>query len=272
MPQLFLPEIEQYAEKDPLLYEIFYQIQSTINKIPISSGAATPTPVAATDPTTGLPLTDSSGNPLFTIPSVTDQNTTGSALPSAQVPANENGLYMQTDPLGGASNLFAFGGVWQSLMKIIRASDLAGKGAAAKTFLTVGAALAQGLQYDSHGRPTSSFFTNAVDNLGLPLTNPLSQSGTSTTILVASTTWQFGGFTVSFNSGSVDPGAFGTYNVFADDPQYNGGAITYMFAVPGSADTVKKRGRFFFGQITTVSGGGGGGTGGGNGGGGRGYV
>jgi hypothetical protein len=266
VPNLFIPEIEMYAEKDPLLYEILYQITSSIAKIPINSGAATPTPVQALDPTTGLPLTDASGNPLFTIPSTTSDPT--NPLSSAQMPASENALYMQTDPTGQANALYMFAGAWQKIAKIIRTSDLSAKGAAAVTMLTKGAALLQGLQYDNQGRATSSFFTNAVDNTSFPSIQPLAQHGTTTQIDISAATWSFGGFQVSFNSGSVDPGAFGTYNVYYDDPQFNGGARTFFAVIAATGTVTSKRGRHFLGSITTAPGGGGTGNGGGVGGGG----
>lgn len=268
MPPLFLPEIETLADENPLMYEILFRIQQAITSIPLSSGGVTPSPTPATDPNTGLPLTDATGNPLFTIPQ--DTNPSDASLPSAQVPANENGLFISTDPTGEASGLYMFGGVWQPIAKVVRASDLAGHGTPAKTFLTPGAVAIQGLQFDDHGRPTSSFFTNALDNTGAPLTQPLTQNGVTTKIDIASTTWQFGGFQVTYNSGSVDPGIFGTFNIYFDDQQFNGGVVVYKAAAVGDGTVLKKRGRFFLGVITTAGGGGGTGGGGGSGGGGGG--
>lgn len=276
MPALFLPEIETLAEDQPLLYEILFRIQQSIANIPINSGAATPAPTPAVDPSTGLPLTDASGNPLYTIPSTTDPSTgtstSGSTststgqLTAAQIASNEAGLYISTDPTGLASAAYIFGGTWQPITRIIRAGDASKAGVPGKTFLVPGMAVAQGVQFDNQGRPSSSFFTNAVDNTGVSLTNPLSQSGTSTAILVASTTWQFGGFAPVYNSGSVDPGMYGTFNVFFDDPQFIGGVAVYQAAAPGTAVQLKKRGRFYLGTITTSNAGGGTGGGGGNGG------
>jgi hypothetical protein len=269
MPSLVLPEIETLAEKDPMLYEILYRIQQSIINIPVASGGVAPTPTPALDSTTGLPLTDSSGNPLFTIPTATNP---GGALPSASINGNENSLYVQTDPTGAASGVYVFGGSWQQLSRIIRAADLATNGSPAKTFMTPGKIILQGIQFDLHGRPSSSFFSNAVDNAGIFISpsHPLSQSGVSTTILAAATVWQFGEFQVSFNSASVNPGAFGTFNVYFDDPLFNGGPITLKTSVAGAGTVLAKRGRFFLGAITTAGGGGAvgtsGGTGGGNGG------
>lgn len=96
--------------------------------------------------------------------------------------------------------------------------------------------------------------------------NYLTQSGTSTLILVASTTFKTGDTTQVYNSGSVDPGAFGTYFVYTDDPFFQGGAVVYK-ATPLNSVTTASLGRMTFGKITTAGGGGGsGGTGGGGGG------
>lgn len=265
MPPLMLPEIETLAEKDPLLYEILYRIQQAIINIPVLSGGVAPTPTPAVDSATGLPPTDSSGSPLSSVPTT---SAPAGALPSAGINSNENGLYVQTDPTGLGSGIFAFGGSWQPLAKILRAADLAGKGVAAQKFLIPGRLLMQGIQFDIHGRPAGSFYSNAVDNTGSYLngTHPLSQSGTSTTILIAANSWQFGEFQVSYNSGSVNPGSLGTYNVYFDDPLFNGGAPSYFAVAPGSGVVIAKRGRFFLGSITTSGGGGGTGSGGGNGG------
>lgn len=271
MPQFFLPEIDQMAEENPMLYEVLYRIQQAISAIPINSGGAAPVPAAAIDPATGLPLTDASGQPLSSVPVTTNNNTNLSdseSLPAAQVNGNEAGLYVQTDPTGGATSLLMFGGRWQAIAKIINAADIAGHGPVPTKFLTVGAVSLRGLQFDDHGRASSSFFSNATDNTGAPFIQPLTQSGTSTRINIAASTWQFGGFQLSFNSGSVDPGVYGTFIVYCDDQQYNGGAEVYLTAAPNAGAPLAKRGRFYFGTITTAPGGGGVGGGAGNGGGG----
>lgn len=83
----------------------------------------------------------------------------------------------------------------------------------------------------------------------------LSQSGTTTTINVASSIVQFGDGTVAYNSGSVNPGAYGTYFIYADDPGYTGGAVTYA-ATTVEANVYANNGRIYFGKITTAGGGG----------------
>jgi hypothetical protein len=114
------------------------------------------------------------------------------------------------------------------------------------------------------GQLSSTFINNPVDTGNGPTANPLTQSGTSTTILVASSTYKFGSGNVTYNSGSVNPGSLGTFGVTADDSGFGGGAVTYA-AQTALADVTAARGRVYFGAITTVGGGGGTGTGGGGG-------
>lgn len=95
-------------------------------------------------------------------------------------------------------------------------------------------------------------------------TSILTQAGTTTVINVAATTWKMGDLVVKYNSGSVDPGAFGSYVVFVDDPQFLGGAVIYKASLVPS-DTRAALGRLGFGTILTVGGGGGSGGGGGGG-------
>jgi len=84
----------------------------------------------------------------------------------------------------------------------------------------------------------------------------VTQSGTSKTILIAGSTIQFGDGTVAYNSGSVTPGAYGTFFIYADDPTYVGGAVTYI-ASANESDVYAANGRVYFGKITTAVGGGG---------------
>lgn len=99
-------------------------------------------------------------------------------------------------------------------------------------------------------------------------TTTLSQSGTSTTINVGAGNFFFAGQTVSTQAGSVNPGSYGTWFIYHDDPQLAGGNVIYQ-ATSDVTDLGKAFGRFYDGKITTTSAGGGSG-GGGNGGGGRG--
>lgn len=102
-------------------------------------------------------------------------------------------------------------------------------------------------------------------------TTSVSQSGTSTAINVASSTFYIGDLTLVTNPGSVDPGSYGTWFVFHDDPNLQGGNVTYQVT---SDVTVLGRSysRFVDGKITTSGAGGGSGGGSGGGGGGRGFL
>jgi hypothetical protein len=112
-------------------------------------------------------------------------------------------------------------------------------------------------------RMAGTFRNNTVNTNGtFTGGNPLTQSGSTSTILVAASTMQFGDGQVSFSSGSVNPGTTGTYFIFADDPSFLGGSVIYQFSTSKSVQ-VAANGRVSFGQITTVSGGGGTGSGGG---------
>jgi hypothetical protein len=91
--------------------------------------------------------------------------------------------------------------------------------------------------------------------------NPLSQSGTTTTINVAASTIQWGTKSVSYNSGSVSPVGYGTKYVYADDPGFTGGAVTYQSSNT-ALTLISNDARVPFGNITTAIGGGGIGGGG----------
>lgn len=105
---------------------------------------------------------------------------------------------------------------------------------------------------------------NAVGTM-TTATGVLTQSGTGTTINVAASTWNFNAvgaspITINYSSGSVNPGGYGKYYVYADDPYGQGGAVTYH-ATLTFTDLFATRGRLDFGTITTVNTGGGSGGG-----------
>lgn len=145
----------------------------------------------------------------------------------------------------------------------------------------VGAPLAGGkrgfVALDTNNRLAGSFRANAVNVSSTPTAaTALSNDGVLTLIAIAATTAQFGDGPVSYNSGSVDPGTFGTWYVFADDPTFAGGAVTYQFSATPVNQTAAN-GRVLFGKIITVLGSAktGGGNSGGTtpgGGGGRGFI
>jgi hypothetical protein len=102
----------------------------------------------------------------------------------------------------------------------------------------------------------TAFDLTPINTSGIMIGGPaLSQSGATTTILIAAKTFQFGDGQVSYNSGSVTPGAgYGTYFVYADDPTYSGGAVTYVATATESV-LYAVNGRVYFGKITTSAGG-----------------
>jgi hypothetical protein len=118
-------------------------------------------------------------------------------------------------------------------------------------------------------RQLTAFELTPVSTSGTPTTTSslCTQSGTSKTINIAASTFQFGDGTVSYNSGSVTPATYGNWYVYADDPAYAGGAVTYV-ATATPSDCNAGNGRLVFGAITTAAGGGGTSVGGGSGGGG----
>lgn len=94
----------------------------------------------------------------------------------------------------------------------------------------------------------------------------LTQSGTSATILVASSTWKIGDLTVVYSSGSVTASSNNAkFYVYADDPFYKGGAVIYKASL-NAFDTRAALGRVDLGSIVLAPGGGGSGGGGGGGG------
>lgn len=130
---------------------------------------------------------------------------------------------------------------------------------------------------DTNNRLVGTFRSNGVNVSAVPgaATN-LSNNGVATAISVGSFSNQFGDGVVNYNSGSVDPGAFtGPVYVYADDPTYAGGAVSWQFSTTQGNQSAAN-GRILAGSITTVMGSsktGGGSTGGSGGGrGGRQYT
>lgn len=129
---------------------------------------------------------------------------------------------------------------------------------------------------DTNNRLANSFRANPVNVSNTPTSSTtLSNDGISTAIPISAYTSQFPPGSVSYNSGSVDPGVFGSAFIYFDDPTFAGGAVPYQFTASASVQTAAE-GRSIVGQITTVSGAAktGGGSSGGTGGkpGGRGFV
>jgi hypothetical protein len=79
----------------------------------------------------------------------------------------------------------------------------------------------------------------------------LSQSGVTSTILIAAKSFQFGDGVVSYNSGSINPG-YGSWYIYADDPTYAGGAVTFV-ATATESNIYAAPGRVPFGFITITN-------------------
>jgi hypothetical protein len=119
---------------------------------------------------------------------------------------------------------------------------------------------------ETNGQLAGTFRNNPVNSNGqFTGANPLSQSGGTNTILIAASSVRFGDGVVSYNSGSVTTGSLGKWYVYANDPAFNGGTVTYL-ATSDVSVLNSGNGIICFGLITITSGGGAVGTGGGGGG------
>jgi hypothetical protein len=84
----------------------------------------------------------------------------------------------------------------------------------------------------------------------LPLT--ATSTASTATISVASHTLQYGYGQVSYNSGSISGLNTSTnYYVYADDPNYGGGAVSYL-ATTNPQTIVANNGRYYVGSIQTA--------------------
>lgn len=105
-------------------------------------------------------------------------------------------------------------------------------------------------------RMQTAFEVTPINTAGTPTSTTglcAQHSAGSTQIDVSSSTWQFGDGQVSYNSGTANPGVLGTYYVYADDPGFNGGAVTYV-ATTTPSDSNAANGRMFFGKIVLAAG------------------
>jgi hypothetical protein len=95
---------------------------------------------------------------------------------------------------------------------------------------------------------------NAGNRLSAQSANPLTSVGSPTTasITVAAHTVRYGFGTVSYNGGTISgltPAV--SYFVYADDPDYEGGAVAYT-ATTSQQTVVASNGRYYVGAITTA--------------------
>lgn len=83
----------------------------------------------------------------------------------------------------------------------------------------------------------------------------LTQPSTAvSTVVVAGSVANFGFGQISYQGGSATGGFYGATWIYADDPEYKGGAVIYH-ATANQSDLSAVEGRINFGMITTVSGG-----------------
>ncbi len=131
---------------------------------------------------------------------------------------------------------------------------------------------------NSNSQLAGSFHANSVNVSFAPTSSStLSNNGVTATITIAASSNLFAPGLVSYNSGTVAPGFFGTWFVYTDDPLFQGGAVAYQSTSSTPFAQVGAEGRLPFGKIitSTSSATGGGYTGGTTGtgaGGGRGYI
>jgi hypothetical protein len=95
---------------------------------------------------------------------------------------------------------------------------------------------------------------SAGNVLSLQNVNPLvaSADATNATISIAAHTLQYGFGVVSYNAGTIVGLAPSTnYFVYADDPNYAGGAVTYL-ATTSRQNVTANNGRYFIGAILTA--------------------
>jgi hypothetical protein len=131
---------------------------------------------------------------------------------------------------------------------------------------------------NSNSQLAGTFHNNPVNTTWSPRDSVTLSNGSGTTpITITANTGQFAPGQLHYNSGTVDPGTFGTWVCFVDDPQFQGGAAIYNFSnqLP---NLPAAEGRLLLGKITTSSsssstgGGTTGGTGGSSFAGGRGLI
>jgi hypothetical protein len=108
--------------------------------------------------------------------------------------------------------------------------------------------------FNTNSQLASSFHSNPVNVSATPTSSTLlSNDGSGFGINISASTLRTGAGDVTYSSGTVSPGSFGTWFIFADDPQFQGGSVIYQASGLASAVTAAD-GRVSFGAITTVSG------------------
>jgi hypothetical protein len=130
---------------------------------------------------------------------------------------------------------------------------------------------------DANARLTGTFRGNPVNTSATPAgATSLANDGVSTAVSVSAVSQQFGDGLINYGSASFDPGAFGTFYAWYNDPTFTGGTLVPQFSTSPVNQTAGN-GVVPLGKIISVGGSaktGGGNTGGTTpgGAGGRGFI
>jgi hypothetical protein len=107
--------------------------------------------------------------------------------------------------------------------------------------------------FNSNSQLASTFNGLPVNTSWSPTASTvLSNNGLGTTVTISANTNQFAPGQISYNSGSVNSGAFGPQLIFLDDPSFQGGAVPYSVSLFVQGQ-VTSEGRLVIGRITTSS-------------------
>src|SRR5579871_1921118 len=107
---------------------------------------------------------------------------------------------------------------------------------------------------NANSQIASSAHMNTLNVNFVPLAGAvLTNDGTNSFLTVVANQVQFAFGQVSYNSGTIAPSGFGNWFVFADDPQFQGGAVVYQ-ASNSPALQVADDGRMNFGSMKTALG------------------
>jgi hypothetical protein len=82
----------------------------------------------------------------------------------------------------------------------------------------------------------------------------LSNNGLTTPITISANTNLFAPGNVSYNSGSVDFGSFGTFVILANDPHFQGGSSAIYSIATLLSSQVNSDGNIVVGKITIANG------------------
>lgn len=192
-----------------------------------------------------------------------DKTTTnaGTIVPQAPVGASPVGIGTTVQNLDQSGNLASLANVNDTSIDLVTDST-----SFARTTLNEKTGAGRGFNaLNSNNQLASSFNEQPVNVMSVSTSSSLlSNNGTTHPITVAASATQFGAGLVTYNSGSFDPGAFGTFYANAADSTFSGGSVPYGFSTTPQG-TAASDALAYFGKITTTNGtpqSGGGNTGG----------